>query len=155
MKVLAIMPDSLTNPTGGLGVQFKELHSRLKDKIELYVVSQPEPEVIDKHLGVLHPLPYISHGGISTLIGNTAYLAAALKFPKPDIVHATDWSVYLAGVYLAEHYGVPLVCSMNLSPSAMESSCGIFNCINSSAKDGMWLHKTAVEMEHFLSLIHI
>jgi len=149
MKVLVIFPDSITVPTGGLGVQFKNVHSRLKDKVDFYVVGYPDtPKDIDNYIGVTHPIPEIQHGSINTLLGHTVYLAEALKFPKPDIVHAYDWSTYFAGVYLAQHYNVPLLVSMNLSANAMAST-GIYNCFDFSSLDGSWLHKAHVEMEWF------
>ena len=148
MKVLAIAPDSMNKPTGGLGVQFKELYDRLKDRVEFYIASQPEPETIENHIGVLHPLPMIKHGAVNTILGNTSYLAAAMKFPKPDVVHAMDWSVYLAGVYAADLFGVPLIVSMQLSPDKMVDS-GIYVCSNFNSPDGKWLHKCQVEMEYF------
>lgn len=147
MKVLAIAPDSMNKPTGGLGVQFKEIYDRLKNKVEFFICSQPEPEKIDNHIGVLHPMPMIKHGSVNTILGNAAYLAACMKFPRPDIVHAMDWSVYLAGVYAAEIFQVPLVVSMQLSPDKMVDN-GIFNCIDFNSLDGKWLHKAQVEMEY-------
>lgn len=147
MKVIVIAPDSLNKPTGGLGVQWKELYTRMKDRVEFYMTGQPEPEQIPNHIGVLHPMPYLKHGGINTIIGNASYLAACMKFPKPDLVHAMDWTVYLAGVYVAQHFNVPLIVSMQLSPSAM-AQAGIFNCSDFNTVDGNWLHKAAVEMEH-------
>ena len=150
MKVLVIAPDSMINPTGGLGIQFKEIYNRLSNKLEFFVASQPEPIKIENHIGVIHPMPAIKHGAVNTLIGNTAYLAAAMKFPKPDLVHAMDWSVYLAGVYAAELFDVPLMVSMQLSPEAMVQS-NIYNCADISNVDGQGLHKAAVEIE-FLGL---
>lgn len=148
IKVLAIAPDSITNPTGGLGVQWKEIYNRLNGKIDYYVVSQPDPIENNKYIGVKHPMPRLTHGGVNTILGNTSYFAAALKFPKPDIIHAMDWSVYFAGVCLAEHYNIPLVVSMQLSPVAM-SQCGIFNCANFNTVDGRALHDAAVEIEKY------
>lgn len=150
MRVIAIAPDSMTNPTGGLGVQFKEIYNRIKDRVDFYIASQPEPVEILNHIGVIHPMPAIKHGSVNTLIGNTAYLASVMKFPRPDIIHAMDWSVYLAGVYAAEIFNVPLVVSMQLSPGAMVSS-SIFSCSDFNTIDGKGLHKAAVEIE-FLGL---
>lgn len=147
MKVIAIAPDSMTNPTGGLGVQWKEIYDRLKDKVDFYIASQPESIDIKNHIGVLHPMPAIKHGSVNTLIGNTAYLASVMRFPRPDIIHAMDWSVYLAGVYAAELFNVPLIVSMQLSPGAMVNS-NIFNCSDFNTMDGKGLHKAAVEIEY-------
>jgi glycosyltransferase involved in cell wall biosynthesis len=147
--VTVIFPDSVSKPTGGLGVQFKNLYSRLKDKIDFQVVGHPDgPNNVDKYKGVPHPIPAIQHGSLNTLIGHTEYLKEALKYPKPDIVHAYDWSTYYAGVCLAELYNVPLLVTMQLSSNAL-ASCGIHNCIDISSIDGLWLHKTHVELEMY------
>jgi glycogen(starch) synthase len=149
MKVLVIFPDSISKPTGGLGVQFKNIHSRLKDRVDFYVVGYPdEPNEIKNYIGVSHPIPAVKHGSVNTLLGHTVYLAEALKFPKPDFIHAYDWSTYFAGVYLAQIHKVPLLLSMQLSANAMVNA-GITNCFDYSTVDGMWLHKAHVEMEWF------
>jgi glycogen(starch) synthase len=149
MKIIAIFPDSISTPTGGLGVQFKNIHSRLKDKVDFYVVGYPDgPNDVKNYIGATHPIPSIKHGALNTLLGHTVYLAKALEFPKPDIVHVYDWSTYFAGYYLAKHHKVPLLLSMNLSINAL-SSVGITNCADFNTVDGMWLHKTHVEMEWF------
>jgi glycosyltransferase involved in cell wall biosynthesis len=149
MKVLVIFPDSISTPTGGLGVQFKNIHSRLKNKIDFYVAGYPDgPNGVDNYVGVYHPIPSIKHGSVNTLLGHTIYLAEALKFPKPDVVHAYDWSTYFAGVYLAQIHNVPLLLSMQLSANAMVSA-GITNCYDFNTVDGYWLHKAHVETEWF------
>jgi glycosyltransferase involved in cell wall biosynthesis len=149
MKVLVIFPDSITIPNGGLGIQFKNIHQRLKDKVDFYVVGYPdENNEIKNYIGVTHPIPSIKHGALNTLLGHTVYLAKALEFPKPDFVHVYDWSTYFAGYYLAKHHKVPLLLSMNLSANAL-SFVGITNCADFNTVDGMWLHKTHVEMEWF------
>lgn len=149
MKVVVIFPDSITIPNGGLGIQFKNIHSRLKDKVDFFVAGYPDgPNEITNYRSVSHPVPAVRHGSINTLLGHTVYLAEALKFPKPDLVHAYDWSTYFAGVYLAQHHKVPLLLSMNLSANAM-TNVGIFNCFDFSSPDGSWLHKAHVEMEWF------
>jgi glycogen(starch) synthase len=150
MKVLVIFPDSVSKPTGGLGVQFKNIHSRLQDRVDFYVVGYPDgPNEIKNYIGVSHPIPAIKHGSVNTLLGHTVYLAEALRFPKPDLIHAYDWSTYFAGVYLSQIYNVPLLLSMQLSANAMAASVGIYNCHNIQSIDGQWLHKAHVEMEWF------
>jgi len=149
MKVLCIFPDSISKPTGGLGVQFKNIYERLKDRVEFNIVGYPDTTIKDKnYIGVSHTIPQIQHGSINTLLGHTVYLAEALKFPKPDFVHSYDWSTYFAGVYLAKYHNVPLLVSMNLSANAM-ANVGIKMCADFNTIDGMWLHKAHVEMEWF------
>jgi glycogen(starch) synthase len=149
MKVIAIFPDSVSVPNGGLGIQFKNVHQRLKDRVDFYVAGYPDgPNGIDNYIGVSHPIPSIQHGSLNTLLGHTVYLAEALKFPKPDFVHAYDWSTYFAGYYLAKHHNVPLLLSMNLSANAL-ATVGIASCVNLNTDDGWWLHRTHVDMEWF------
>jgi len=149
MKVTVIFPDSISKPVGGLGVQFKNLYYRLKDKINYNIVDHPdEDNGIKEYISVSHPIPNITHGTINTLLSHTVYLAKALQLPKPDIIHAYDWSTYFAGTYLAEIYNVPLLLSMQLSSNALANS-GIYNCTNINTHDGYWLHKTHVESEYY------
>lgn len=149
MKVIVIFPDSVSVPNGGLGIQFKNVHQRLKDRVEMFVAGYPDgPNGIDNYISVAHPMPQLQHGSINTLLGHTVYLAEALKFPKPDLVHAYDWSTYFAGYYLAKHHNVPLILSMNLSANAL-ATVGIANCLNPNTDDGLWLHRTHVDMEWF------
>ena len=149
MKVLVIFPDSMSKPTGGLGVQFKNLYERLNKKIDFYIAGYPDYENgIKNYVHVTHPVPNVKHGTINTLLGHTVYLAESLKFPKPDLVHAYDWTTYFAGVYLARIHNVPLLLTMQLSANALASS-QIYNCDNINTTDGAWLHKAHVEMEWF------
>ena len=148
MKVLAIIPDSISNPTGGLGIQFKNLYSNLKDKIDFYISGYPTDTPPQNYIGVSHPIPTIRHGSINTLLGHSVYLAESLKHPKPDIVHSYDWSTYLSGVYLAKHYKVPLLLTIQLSAKGLET-VGIYNCLDPKNADGAWLHYTHTEIENY------
>jgi glycogen(starch) synthase len=149
MKVLVIFPDSMSKPTGGLGVQFKNLYERLNNKIDFYIAGYPDyNNGIKNYVHVGHPIPDIKHGTINTLLGHTVYLAESLKFPKPDLVHAYDWTTYFAGVYLAQIHKVPLLVTMQLSANALVHA-GVFNCDNINTVDGLWLHKAHIETEWF------
>jgi glycosyltransferase involved in cell wall biosynthesis len=149
MKVLVIFPDSMSKPTGGLGVQFKNLYERLNNKIDFYIAGYPDyNNGIKNYVHVGHPVPDIKHGTINTLLGHTVYLAESLKFPKPDLVHAYDWTTYFAGVYLAQIHKVPLLVTMQLSANALVYA-GVFNCDNINTVDGLWLHKAHIETEWF------
>jgi len=149
MKVLVIFPDNISKPMGGLGVQFKNLYSRLNTKVDFYIVGGPEDgEVINNYLEVINPIPQIQ-GSPLTLVGHTIYLAEALKHPKPDIVHTYDWSTYLAGYYLAKHYNVPLLASMQLSIKGLNKS-GIFQCEDPRSVDGQMLNHAHYNQERFV-----
>ena len=146
MKVIVIFPDKLKRPVGGLGVQFKALYERLNKDVDFYIVGHPEDNDIPNYRGTPHPLPNINHGSINTIIGYAAYFAEAASFPKPDLVHAYDWTTYMAGVYLAKHFNVPLVVSMQLSSHGLQSA-GIALCSDAKTEDGKWLHQTHLEAE--------
>lgn len=147
MKVLTLIPDSMTEPTGGLGVQWKELYHRLKDRVDFYISGYPEQTPINNYLGVLHPIPHIQHGSLNIVLGTSSYLAAAMTFPKPDIVHAMDWTVYLSGVYASIIHNVPLVVSMQLSSNAMNKS-DIYFCNDRNSIDGQWINETCLGIEN-------
>lgn len=146
MKVLTLIPDSMTEPTGGLGVQWKELYIRLKDRIDFYISGYPEKENVDNYIGVVHPIPQIKHGSVNIILGTSSYLAGGLTFPKPDIVHAMDWTVYLSGVYAAAIHNVPLIVSMQLSPKAMNQK-DIYFCSDRNSIDGQWINDTCLGIE--------
>ena len=146
MKVLTLIPDSMTEPTGGLGVQWKELYHRLKDRVDFYISGYPERENIKNYIGVVHPIPQIQHGSVNIILGTSSYLAGSLTFPKPDIVHAMDWTVYLSGVYAAAIHNVPLIVSMQLSPKAMNQK-EIYFCRDKNTVDGNWINETCLGIE--------
>ncbi len=149
----------MTEPTGGLGVQWKELYYRLKDRVDFYVSGYPEKSKVDNYIGVLHPIPHIQHGSVNIILGTSSYLAAAMTFPKPDIVHAMDWTVYLSGAYAATIHNVPLVVSMQLSSRAMNQK-EIYFCSDKNSPDGQWINETCVGIEdigikHANRIIHV
>ena len=46
MKVLAIVPDYIEKPSGGLGEQFRNLMQRLDDRVEYFITEYPEENSI-------------------------------------------------------------------------------------------------------------
>ena len=42
MKVLALIPDFLEKPSGGLGEQMQNIVRELKDKVDYYICGYPE-----------------------------------------------------------------------------------------------------------------
>lgn len=149
MKVTVIIPDSMSTPTGGLGVQFNNLYSRLNNHIDFCIVGYPEDNPPPNYIPAETPLPELQHGSLNTLIGHTIYLAKALEFGKPDIVHAYDWSTYFAGYYVAKYFKVPLLVTMQLSVRGLGDH-NIYNCMNFNSKDGQWIHKYHTQMEEFV-----
>ena len=150
MKVTVIIPDSMTTPTGGLGVQFHNLYKRLSKDIDFCIVGFPdEGNKGDNYREAINPMPHVNYGPLTALMGQIVYFKEALEFGKPDIVHAYDWTTYLAGYYLATYFNVPLVSSMQLSIKGLESQ-GIYNCADPNSIDGQLLHNYQCEIEKFV-----
>lgn len=148
-KILSIIPDSINNPTGGLGVQFKNLYSILSKKFDFYISSFPDKPLLKNQIEIVSPFSSIKHGTLQTLLGHSVYLYESLKHPKPDLVHSFDWTTYLSGVYLAKHHNVPLITTIQLSAKALKEGAGIYNCIDPNSLDGEWLHRMHEEIEFY------
>lgn len=142
-----ILPDKIKSPVGGLGVQCKYMIQHLQSHYDFEIIGQPEENGSSEYYSVTHPLPKIIHGSINTLIGQGAYYHHTLESGnKPDLIHAYDWSTYLAGVYAAKHYKVPLIVTMQLSIHLLET-VGIVYSGDVKTIDGLWLHNTHKEIE--------
>jgi len=141
-----IAPDRIKKPVGGMGIQVSHLTEALEKDFHFDLIGYPEDDPPANYIGVKNPLPKIPHSALTTLASQIAYFAVAEKLPKPDLVHAQDWSTYLAGVYTAEHFNVPLVVSMNLSVIMLET-IGVIFAKDFGAWDGYWLHRTHCEIE--------
>lgn len=140
MVVHVIFPDSMNQPVGGLGEQFGHIYKRLKHKVNFQVMGYPEQNPSENYFGAINPLPALMHGSLATISGQISYFYASAKCPvKPDLIHAYDWSCYLAGVYAAMLYNVPLICSMQLSVVGLRES-GVTYCSDYNTPDGFWIH---------------
>jgi glycosyltransferase involved in cell wall biosynthesis len=149
MVVHVLFPDSLQQPVGGLGEQFGHIYKRLKDKIEFHIMGYPEDKPMENYYGVYNSFPNLMHGSLSTIANQIAYFYASAKCPKkPDLIHAYDWSSYVAGVYAANLWNVPLLCSMQLSVVGLRES-GITYCADANSPDGNWIHTTHEMSEYF------
>ncbi len=120
-KILVIIPDRFEKSTGGMGANSAPLFEILGNEYDLYIAAFPligtkPPAFVKEYKEVSSPYTEVKHGALSTMIAQTRYLAAAVSFPKPDLVYAFDWSIYLAATEAARHFGVPLVARMCLSP---------------------------------------
>jgi glycosyltransferase involved in cell wall biosynthesis len=114
-RILIIMPDRLQKPTGGMGVGLAHTLPLLQDEFDVDVVGFPEDGAAAYYRGVSNPIPSITHNPIVMLMGQVTYMTEALRGPRPDCVHAYDWSVYVAAYHVAKHFNVPLVVTMQLS----------------------------------------
>jgi glycosyltransferase involved in cell wall biosynthesis len=148
-KVQVIFPDSMSDPVGGMGVQFKHLYEILKNDINFYLSGFPDSSSPKNYVEVISPFPNIKHGSLNTLLGQSIYLYESLKHPKPDLIHAYDWTTYLAGVFLAKYHKVPLLISIQLSAKILREKTGICNCVDPTSVDGEWLYKMHEEIEAY------
>ena len=145
MKVTVLFPDQLQVPVGGLGVVGQKLQQHLGDKVDFTWIGQPQPNKQSNYLDTSFPFD-IPHGALNTITGQNNYLVNAIKAGKPDLIHAFDWSVFLAGVQAAEYFNVPLVCSMQLSINAL-SRIGHTYTADPNSWDGQMIAKTNHQIE--------
>jgi glycogen(starch) synthase len=147
MKVLALIPDSLEKPSGGLGEQMQNIIRELKDRVEYYICGYPEKNNIDNYKSVIAPLNF-EHIALTTIYGQSIYFLEALEFKQDfDIIHACDWSTFYAGVLASWHFKKPLVCTVNLSLQQLNNA-NIFYCHDPNSADGHYINKLQVYFEH-------
>ncbi len=145
-RIAFIVPDKIKNPVGGIGVQAKYTIKHLEHDFDIDTYGFPEQNGLANYHSVFNPMPKIQHGGLNTLIGQISYMSELCKHEKPDLVHASDYTVFLAGVMAAKTFNIPLVVSMQLSPHVMER-VGIINAYNVHTPDGAAIHNSLKEME--------
>ena len=161
MKVLALLPDGVEKPSGGVGEQFRELYNQLKNDVEYYVCSYPEQNSLPHYNPVLNPTPANQHASLTTIIGQTMYYHMALDFRTEfDIIHAFDWSTFYAGCLCSWHFKKPLVSTMQLSLKLLNQEANITYCGDINTIDGYWVNQSQVffeEMGLFYSnkVIHV
>jgi glycogen(starch) synthase len=152
VKVLALIPDFLEKPSGGLGEQMQNIIYELQDKVDYYICGYPEKNNIKNYKSVAAPLNF-EHAALTTIYGQSMYFLEALKFKQDfDIIHACDWSTFYAGVLASWHFEKPLICTVNLSLQQLNNS-GIFYCHDPNSIDGHYINKLQVYFEH-LGLIY-
>lgn len=147
MKVLALIPDFLEKPSGGLGEQMQNIIRELKGKVEYFICGYPEKNNIKNFKPVRAPLNF-EHVSLTTIYGQSIYFLEALEFKQDfDIIHACDWSTFYAGVLASWHFKKPLVCTVNLSLQQLNNA-GIFYCHDANSPDGHYINKLQVYFEH-------
>jgi glycosyltransferase involved in cell wall biosynthesis len=148
MKVLAIVPDFIEKPSGGLGEQFRHLMEHLEGKVEYYVVGYPEENSIKNYKPARAPFRF-DHAALSTINGQSIYFAKALEFKEDfDIIHTFDWSTFYAGWLCKEHFKKPLVCTVNLSLRELNKT-GIYYCQDPNTIDGNRINQLQIYYEEF------
>lgn len=149
LKVLALLPDYLETPMGGLGVQFNCMYDHLKDEVEYYIVGCPEKPKIKNFKGIPLPFPDFNFPAIKTIYDHLLYYHTALEFNTEfDIIHCFDWSTAIAGVYLSRHFKKPLIYGMNLSARHL-NEVGTFFCFNVNELDGAFINYFMTVSENF------
>lgn len=159
MKTIRVLfPDRLDKPVGGLSIVGSKLKKYLSSSFNFEFIGQPQDIEMENYRSVSFPLN-VNHGPINTITGQISYFANCIQGEKPDIIHAFDWSVFLAGVYASSFYNVPLICSIQLSINKLNIA-GINYSDDISTVDGYWINETHKQIEiHGLNkadkLIHV
>lgn len=149
LRIASIVPDTLSTPTSGLGVQFNILHRYLRDEFEYTVYTRPDKNAPEFARQMHAAFPHLQHFGMYNILNQFEYLTQILaQNPKPDVIHATDHTVYVAGVYAAKILNVPLVVSLQISPYFL-TQYGQFNAINPNTPDGRAITNTYLSIERF------
>jgi glycogen(starch) synthase len=147
VKVLALIPDYLEKPSGGLGEQMRNIIRELENKVDYYICGYPEKNNIENYKSVIAPLNF-EHAALTTIYGQSIYFLEALNFQQDfDIIHACDWSTFYAGVLASWHFKKPLICTVNLSLQQLNNA-NIFYCDNPNSVDGYYINKLQVYFEH-------
>lgn len=148
MKVLAIVPDYIEKPSGGLGEQFRHMMEHLEGRIEYYVVGYPEENSIKNYKAAMAPFR-LDHAALTTIHGQSIYFLKALEFKEEfDVIHAFDWSTFYAGWLCKEHFKKPLVCTVNLSLRELNKT-GIYYCQDPKTIDGNRVNQLQIYFEEF------
>ena len=152
MKVLALVPDYVEKPSGGLGEQFRHMMEQLEGRVEYFIAGYPEENSVKNYKGVRAPFPF-DHAALSTIYGQSIYFLKALEFNQHfDVIHAFDWSTFYAGWLCKEHFKVPLICSVNLSLKQLNKD-GIYYCHDPKTIDGIYINQLQIYFEEFGLLV--
>lgn len=127
MKVLQLIPDTLENPSGGMGEQCRQIAKHLSCSYTIIGSEKQEPttygdnkiylpaETVSLPLGMPDPHLY-------NMLHQNAITAKAAMLPKHDVIHAFDWNCFYPGAIIAKHWGVPLVITIQLSISQLNKN---------------------------------
>lgn len=146
MKVLALVPDYVEKPSGGMGEQFRHMMEQLKGRVEYFIVGYPEQNTIENYKSATAPIPF-KHAALTTIYGQSIYFLKALEFKNDfDIIHAFDWSTFYAGYLCKEHFKKPLICTVQLSLEQLNKN-NIFFCHNPKTVDGIHINQLQIYFE--------
>lgn len=145
INVLALMPDYIEKPSGGLGEQFRYMQKFLEDRVSYHTVAYPEKNSVKNYKPASMPLTH-SHAALMTILGQSIYFQQGIEFKNIDIVHAYDWSTFYAGVLASWHLKKPLVCTVQLSLELLNKA-GIYYCGDINTPDGRSINDIQLLME--------
>lgn len=141
MKVLALVPDFVEKPSGGLGEQYRHMMEKLQGRVEYFTVGYPEQNSILNYKSARNPIPVFKHAALTTIYGQSIYFLKALEYKEDfDVIHAFDWSTFYAGYLCKEHFKKPLVCTVQLSLEQLNKD-GIFYCHDPNTIDGIHINQ--------------
>ena len=141
----------MVKPVGGLGEQFRNVYNRLKNKVDFYIMGFPEEKEIPNYCSVYDIFPMIEHSAVNTIGNQINYLYSSITCPvKPDIIHALDYTTYVAGVFASRFWKVPLVTTMNLSIQEL-GKMGMYYCSDYTEYDGQSVH-SMMEVSEIMGL---
>lgn len=117
--------DVLRNPMGGLGEHVREISEAIVNKrpdtyIDVITPTYGQDYKLNHNitqrfgLRLMRIKTQIRKGYVDITRYQSEILATAIKLPKPNIIHAHDWSSFDAGRLLSMHHDIPLVVTMHL-----------------------------------------
>ena len=118
--------DVLVKPMGGLGEHVRELSTQITKKrpdacIDVITPTHGEEfavadRVIQRFaLNMMRTQLGLRRTYADILRYQSELIARAIKLPRPDIIHAHDWSSFDAARVISKHFHTPLVVTVHLS----------------------------------------
>lgn len=125
-RILMLSADVLVKPMGGLGEHVRELSVQIAEKrqdacIDVVTPTYGEDYAFSDRISQRFALMMVrtkqnlrkSYPDIFRY--QSELIARSIKLPRPNIVHAHDWTTFDAGRIIARHFGVPFVVTVHLS----------------------------------------
>lgn len=122
MRIQGLLTDNPVNIMGGMGEQLKNNLKHIDRQYYFDIIGcddYSEYKGENYHFKSLDSFFTIYGGRLDPLFGpfinQNLFIEKSLEFPKPDIIHSFDWSTFMPAMFLAKHYQVPLICTIQLS----------------------------------------
>lgn len=120
MNVLIIVPDSIKQPFGGMGIFANNLKNCLEKYQDINTLIFSSDGGVSKEqtydfLQVTH-LAGANEGIVKNLLGQCSIVGSIVRTGFiPDIIHCCDWSTSWAGLVLSKLYNCKLIYHVHLS----------------------------------------